>query len=69
MTDLIKIQLITSSVILVTFALALRFKLLRKTFRSLEFEEELFTFLHGILVMIMLYLTFLIVRDLWKVFR
>jgi hypothetical protein len=68
MTDLIKIQLITSSVILVTFALVLRFQLLRKTFRSLEFEEELVTFLHGILAMIM-YLTFLIVRDLWQVLR
>ena len=67
MTDLIRIQLITSSVILVTFALVLRFKLLRKTFRSLEFEEELFAFLQGILVTIMLYLTFLIVRELCKV--
>jgi hypothetical protein len=69
MTDLIKIQLITSSVILVTFALVLRFKLLRKTFRSLEFEEGPFTFFHGILVIIMLYLTFLIARDLWKILR
>ncbi len=69
MTDLIKIQLIASSMILVAFALVLRFKLLRKTFRSLEFGEELFMFLHGILVMVMLYLTFLIVRDLWKVLR
>jgi hypothetical protein len=69
MTDLIKIQLITSSVILVTFALVLRFRLLRKTFRSLEFEEGLFTVLHGILGTIMLYLTFLIVRDLWQVLR
>jgi hypothetical protein len=69
MTDLIQIQLISSSVILVTLALVLRFQLLMKTFRSLEFEEELFTFLHGILVMIMLYLTFLIVRDLWQALR
>jgi hypothetical protein len=69
MTDLIRIQLITSSVILVTFALVLRFKLLRKTFRSLEFEGEVFAFLNGILVMVMLYLSFLIIRDLWKVWR
>ncbi len=69
MTDLIRIQLITSSVIIMTFALVLRFKLLRKTFRSLEFGEEVFTFLNGILVMVMLYLSFLIIRDLWKVWR
>jgi hypothetical protein len=69
MTDLIMIQLITSSVIIMTFALILRFKLLRKTFRSLEFGEEVFTFLNGILVMVMLYLSFIIIRDLWKFWR
>jgi hypothetical protein len=69
MTDLIKIQLITSSVILMTFDLILRFQLVRKTFRSLESNEELFTILQDISVTIMLYLAVLIVRDLWQVLR
>jgi hypothetical protein len=69
MTDLIRIQLITSSVIMVIFAVVLRFKLLRKTFRSLESEEEHLPLLNGILIVIMLYLVFLIIRDLWKVLR
>ena len=69
MTDLIEIQLITSSMIVGILGVALRFKLLQKALQSIGFDEEQFRFLRVIVIMIMLYLTFLIVRDLWKVLR
>jgi len=68
MTDLIEIQLITSSIIIMFFALGLRFRLFRKAFRALDLEEGFVAF-QGIIIAIMLYLGFLIVRDIWKVFR
>ena len=69
MTDLIEIRLITSSMIVGILGVALRFKLLRRALQSIGFDEEQFTFLRVIVVIIMLYLTVLIVRDLWKVLR
>ena len=67
MTDLIQIQLITCSAIIVIFAVTLRFKLLTKMLRSFELEPEHYQFLHGIMAICMAYLSFLIVRDLWRV--
>ncbi|HEV2620356.1 MAG TPA: hypothetical protein VGU23_10515 [Acidobacteriaceae bacterium] len=66
MSDLIQIQLITSSAILLTFAVALRFGLFRKAFRKFDIEEG-FPVFRVIVIATMLYLAFLIVRDLWRV--
>jgi hypothetical protein len=68
MTDLIEIQLITSSAIIAVFALGLRLRLFRKFFQRLDAEEGFQSF-RAIIIAIMLYLTFLIVRDIWKVLR
>jgi hypothetical protein len=68
MTDLIQIQLITSSLIITIFALALRFGLFGKVFRGLDLEEG-FPAFRIIIIAIMAYLTFLIAKDIWKVVR
>jgi len=69
MTDLIEIQFITCIPIIVACLLMLRFRLLQKALRGLELEPEHIQFLQGILILIILYLTYLLVRDIWWLLR
>jgi len=68
MSDLIEIQLITAGAIIAIFPVALRLGLFRKAFRSLDLEEG-FPAFRVIIIAIMLYLSFLIAKDLWQVLR
>jgi hypothetical protein len=72
MTPLIEIQLITSTVIIAVLAVGLRLELFRKAFRGLNAEEG-FPAFRWIIMAIMLYLTFLISRDVltvtWRALR
>jgi hypothetical protein len=69
MSDLIQIQFITCAPIILVCLLALRFRLLQKVLRGLELEPEHIQFLQGILILIICYLTFLLIRDTWWLLR
>jgi hypothetical protein len=67
--DLIEIQFITCTPIILVCILALRFHLLQKILGRFELESEHLQFLQGILILIILYLAFLLIRDSWWLLR
>ena len=72
MTDLIAAQLVTATVIITVFAVGLRLELFRKAFRGLHAEEG-FPVFRWIILAIIIYLAFLIARDVltvaWRALR
>jgi len=68
MTDLIETQLVVCTVIVAVFAISLRRGFLRKIFGS-RYEEKDLLPLKVLLFCTILYLTFFMGRDLWRVIR
>ena len=69
MNDLMQIQFITCGIFILVFAIVLKFRLMKKVFPGLELEQEPLLFLNGILVVIILYLSYIIIRNLWIILR
>jgi hypothetical protein len=69
MNDLIEIQFLTCTPIIVLSIVTLRFQLLQKVFHRQELEPEHIRFLQGILVLVIVYLSYLLIRDTWWLVR
>jgi hypothetical protein len=68
MNDILATHLVIGGFIIVCCALALHLHFFEKALRRFEFEREHLAFLNGVLWFVIGGLSFVILRDFWRIF-